>query len=96
MFEWEATIQGPPGTLFECGTFILDLIFPADYPLNPLNVTFKTKIYHNNINSEGYIRFDTLSHNWSPTLNIEKVLLSIQSLFTDCNPDDCQPRQLIT
>ena len=30
LFEWEASIQGPPGTPYEGGTFILDLIFQLD------------------------------------------------------------------
>ena len=89
LFEWEASIQGPPGTPYEGGTFILDLIFPASYPFKPPMVTFKTKIYHCNINSDGYISLDLLSYKWAPCLTLEKILLSIQSFFTDCNPNDC-------
>ena len=46
LFEWEASIQGPPGTPYEGGTFTLDLSFPVRYPYLPPKVTFKTKIYH--------------------------------------------------
>ena len=89
LFEWEAAIQGPPGTPYEGGTFILDLIFPARYPFMPPKVTFKTKIYHCNIKSDGYISLDVLHSRWSPIMNVRAILLSIQSFFTDCNPDDC-------
>jgi ubiquitin-conjugating enzyme E2 D/E len=88
LFEWVATIQGPVGSVYEGGTFFLDISFPKDYPFKPPKLTFKTKIYHCNVNSQGMICLDILQDNWSPALRISKVLLSVTSLLTDCNPAD--------
>ena len=86
--KWEALIQGPPDSPYEGGTFWLDISFPSKYPFVPPKITFTTPIYHCNISSEGSIGLDILGTNWSPALNISKMLLSIQSLLTECNPDE--------
>ena len=88
LYHWQATIIGPEKTPYENGVFFLDIHFPADYPFKPPKINFKTKIYHCNISSSGSICLDILKDKWSPALTINKVLLSICSLFSDCNPDD--------
>ncbi|XP_014681120.1 PREDICTED: ubiquitin-conjugating enzyme E2-24 kDa-like isoform X2 [Priapulus caudatus] len=88
LYEWVSTILGPPGSVYEGGVFFLDIHFSTEYPFKPPKVTFRTRIYHCNINSQGVICLDILKDNWSPALTISKVLLSICSLLTDCNPDD--------
>ncbi|XP_053571714.1 ubiquitin-conjugating enzyme E2 E2 [Bombina bombina] len=88
IYEWRSTILGPPGSVYEGGVFFLDIAFSPDYPFKPPKVTFRTRIYHCNINSQGVICLDILKDNWSPALTISKVLLSICSLLTDCNPAD--------
>eukprot|EP00276_Gloeochaete_wittrockiana_P022234 CAMPEP_0184338054 /NCGR_PEP_ID=MMETSP1089-20130417/6569_1 /TAXON_ID=38269 ORGANISM="Gloeochaete wittrockiana, Strain SAG46.84" /NCGR_SAMPLE_ID=MMETSP1089 /ASSEMBLY_ACC=CAM_ASM_000445 /LENGTH=148 /DNA_ID=CAMNT_0026664301 /DNA_START=24 /DNA_END=470 /DNA_ORIENTATION=- len=88
LFEWIATIMGPPASPYANGVFFLDITFPPDYPFKPPKVVFRTRIYHCNINSNGSICLDILKDNWSPALTVSKVLLSICSLLTDCNPQD--------
>jgi len=88
LYEWVSTILGPPGSVYEGGVFFLDIHFPPEYPFKPPKVLFRTRIYHCNINSQGVICLDILKDNWSPALTISKVLLSICSLLTDCNPAD--------
>lgn len=80
--------MGPPGTPYAGGIYYLDIHFSTDYPYKPPKITFRTRIYHCNINSNGNICLDILKDNWSPVLTISKVLLSICSLLTDCNPKD--------
>jgi len=88
MFKWQATIMGPQDSPYQGGVFFLTIQFPPDYPFKPPKVTFVTRIYHPNINSNGSICLDILRSQWSPALTISKVLLSVCSLLTDPNPED--------
>lgn len=88
MFHWQATIIGPEDSPYQGGVFFLSIQFPSDYPFKPPKVSFTTRIYHCNINSNGSICLDILKDQWSPALTLSKVLLSISSLLTDPNPDD--------
>ena len=88
LFHWQATIMGPPDSPYQGGVFFLTIHFPTDYPFKPPKVSFTTRIYHPNINSNGSICLDILRSQWSPALTISKVLLSICSLLCDPNPDD--------
>jgi len=88
LYQWTATIMGPEDSPYSGGVFFLSIQFPTDYPFKPPKITFTTRIYHPNINSNGSICLDILKDQWSPALTISKVLLSISSLLTDPNPDD--------
>ncbi|XP_065905280.1 ubiquitin-conjugating enzyme E2-24 kDa-like isoform X2 [Dysidea avara] len=88
LFQWVATITGPPDTPYEGGTFFVELTFSPEYPFKPPKVIFRTKIYHCNINSQGMVCLDILKEQWSPAFSIKKILLSISYLLQQCNPDD--------
>jgi len=88
IYHWSGMIVGPEGSPYSGGVFEVDIHFPTDYPFNPPKITFKTKIFHPNINAHGGICLDILKDQWSPALTITKVLLSISSLLTDANPND--------
>jgi ubiquitin-conjugating enzyme E2 D/E len=87
-FNWVASIMGPEDSPYQGGVFFLNVTFPSDYPFKPPKISFTTRIYHPNVNSNGSICLDILKDQWSPALTISKVLLSISSLLTDPNPDD--------
>ena len=88
LFHWEAMIFGPEDSPYHGGVFHLTINFPSEYPFKPPIITFRTKIFHPNINAAGGICLDILKSQWSPALGISKVLLSILSLLTDANPAD--------
>uniref|UniRef100_N1QY66 Ubiquitin carrier protein E2 28 n=1 Tax=Aegilops tauschii TaxID=37682 RepID=N1QY66_AEGTA len=73
MFHWQATIMGPSDSPFTGGLFLVNIHFPPDYPFKPPKVSFRTKVFHPNINSNGSICLDILKEQWSPALTISKV-----------------------
>lgn len=81
-----ATIQGPPETPYEKGTFKIRFRFNDDYPVKSPIVDFITPIFHPNVYRDGKICVDILQSEWSPAQNIRTVLLSIISLLSDPNP----------
>ena len=87
-YHWQATIMGPDDSPYAGGVYFLNIHFPSDYPFKPPKVSFTTRIYHPNVNSNGSICLDILNAQWSPALTTSKVILSICSLLTDPNPDD--------
>ena len=46
------TIQGPEGSPYEGGVFIVNIDIPKQYPFEPPKMKFETKIWHPNISSQ--------------------------------------------
>nr|VDC71508.1 unnamed protein product [Brassica rapa] len=93
LFKWNAMIQGPEGTPYAGGMFSIDIKFPKNYPFTAPKFTFKTRIYHPNINSEGSICLDILKDKWSPPLTVEKhpIINSEGSICLDILKDNWDP-----
>nr|CAB3267445.1 ubiquitin-conjugating enzyme E2 K-like [Phallusia mammillata] len=84
-------IVGPPETPYHGGVFKLIIKIPESYPFNPPKVSFETKIWHPNISSvTGAICLDILKDQWAAALTLRTVLLSLQALLSDAEPDDPQ------
>jgi ubiquitin-conjugating enzyme E2 T len=92
--QWTAHITGPVDSPFEGTIFNISMIIPSRYPMEPPVCQFiRPNIpYHPNIDEAGRICLDTLKRPptglWSPAVNLTVVLLSLQSLLAEPNPDD--------
>ena len=87
ILKWQAVIFGPEETPWSGGTFKLLIDFSEEYPNKPPNVKFETKMFHPNVYVDGRICIDILKSQWSPIFDIGHILISIQSLLSDPNPD---------
>ncbi|XP_044954958.1 ubiquitin-conjugating enzyme E2 11-like [Hordeum vulgare subsp. vulgare] len=83
LFHWEVVIDGPDGSPYAGGTFPVDVKIPKKYPMEPIKLTFKTKVYHPNIGPEGRMALDIFGERWSPAITMSTALLSVVSVLYD-------------
>ena len=57
------------------------------YPFKGPCCRFVTKIYHPNINENGFVSLADIDE-WSPVFSIERELLLLRALLTQPKPDD--------
>lgn len=81
-------LAGPVQTPYEGGIFKLEVFLDEGYPYKPPKIRFITRIYHPNIDKLGRICLDVLKDKWGPTIYIRTLLLTIQGLMSNPNPDD--------
>ncbi|RAK97010.1 putative ubiquitin conjugating enzyme E2 [Aspergillus ibericus CBS 121593] len=81
-------LAGPQGTPYSQGLWRLHLKMPEDYPKSPPKATFRTRIWHPNVEeSTGAVCVDTLKRDWKSTLTLKDVLITISCLLIYPNPD---------
>ena len=86
---WKVLMQGPSGTPYRGGTWLLFLHFPADYPTNAPEVRFVTPIKHCNINVYGKVCHSILDRNYSPDTSVSTILQCVYGLLL--SPDVSDP-----
>ena len=83
--HWKGYVEGPPDTPYAGGQFNLEITFPVEYPYEPPNVRFTTKMYHPNITNDG----DICLNEWNPSVTVHQILLSLHCMLS--SPDLTSP-----
>jgi ubiquitin-protein ligase len=83
---WKAIMKGPPDTPYEGCVYEINVTIPAEYPHQPPTMMFVNQCWHPNIGVNGHVCIDILKREWSPTLSVLKILLSVQSMLDDPDP----------
>merc|ERR1739844_339280 len=84
---WKGLIM-PDKPPFNKGAFTIEIVFPAEYPFKPPKITFKTKIYHPNIDEKGQVCLPIISpENWKPATKTDQVIQALVALVHDPEPE---------
>lgn len=77
--------DNPP---YNKGAFRIEINFPAEYPFKPPKISFKTKIYHPNIDEKGQVCLPIISaENWKPATKTDQGNFNLLcNLFQDFYP----------
>nr|CDS35043.1 ubiquitin conjugating enzyme E2 L3 [Hymenolepis microstoma]CUU98071.1 ubiquitin conjugating enzyme E2 L3 [Hymenolepis microstoma] len=71
---------------FDKGAFQIQIIFEPDYPIKPPKLTFKTPIYHPNVDEKGQFCLPLIEPSkWKPATKIVEVLKELKDLIA--NPE---------
>lgn len=88
IYKWNVLLKGPNNSCYEDGLFKLLLTFPKNYPDDPPDIKFITKIYHPNVSfDDGVICVSSKSSDWDANRNIINVIYSIYDLLKKPNLD---------
>ncbi|XP_062290573.1 ubiquitin-conjugating enzyme E2 L3-like [Scomber scombrus] len=87
ILNWQGLIV-PDCAPYDKGAFRIEIIFPAEYPFKPPKITFKTKIYHPNIDEKGQVCLPIISvENWKPATRTCQVIQCLIALVNIPQPE---------
>ncbi|XP_037115458.1 ubiquitin-conjugating enzyme E2 L3b isoform X1 [Syngnathus acus] len=77
LLSWQGLIV-PDNPPYDKGAFRIEIIFPTEYPFKPPKITFKTKIYHPNIDEKGQVCLPVISaENWKPATRTDQATVVV-------------------
>lgn len=84
---WKGLII-PDSEPYNKGAFKIEMTFPAEYPFKPPKITFKTKIYHPNIDEKGQVCLPIIQpENWKPATKADQVIQALVALVQNPEPE---------
>lgn len=87
LFHFDILIRPTEG-YYKLGSFLFHVDISDDFPIDPPRIKCMQKIYHPNIDLEGNVCLNILREDWSPVLSLNSVLLGLNFLFLEPNPND--------
>ena len=87
VLTWRGLIV-PHSKPYDKGAFRIEINFPEEFPFKPPKITFKTKIYHPNIDEKGQVCLPVISaEKWKPATRVEQVLQDLINMVNEPEPD---------
>lgn len=87
LFNFNLSITPQQG-YYKLGTFHFTVEINGNFPMDPPRIKCSNKIYHPNIDLSGNVCLNILREDWSPVLNLNSVLIGLNFLFLEPNPND--------
>ncbi|ODV81491.1 NEDD8-conjugating enzyme UBC12 [Suhomyces tanzawaensis NRRL Y-17324] len=78
----------PQQGYYKGGKFRFKIEINNNFPMEPPKIKCLNKIYHPNIDAAGNICLNILREDWSPVLNLNSILIGLNFLFLEPNPND--------
>jgi ubiquitin-protein ligase len=85
IFFWKMVLEGPEGTPYQGGLWVLYCHLSAEYPECPPNIRFVTPIRHCNVNAYGRVCHSILDRNYTADTTVQSIMHCIYGLLL--NPD---------
>ncbi|KAI3402573.2 UBC12 [Candida oxycetoniae] len=87
VFHWKLIIK-PTNGFYKNGKFHFKIEITQNFPIDPPKIKCLDRIYHPNIDLDGNICLNILREDWSPVLSLNSVLIGLNFLFLEPNPND--------
>ncbi|CAG9763516.1 unnamed protein product [Ceutorhynchus assimilis] len=90
LLNWECSIPGKKGTLWEEGHYKLRMLFKKDYPSSPPKCKFEPPLFHPNVYPSGMVCLSILEakKDWRAAITIKQILFGLQDMLDEPNLAD--------
>lgn len=86
-YTFQVKMNGPAGSAYEGGLFLIEINLPLKYPQSPPKLSFVTSIKHCNI-KDGVPCPNLLYGQWSPNMSVASVLSQLDQLLKEQQKGD--------